>query len=127
DVSTGLSLLMTTIVFGFAAETAVIRFTWAADIAFTAEIVCPSYGVPGGEAAAVLTPAPVLTKTIAWLLPTAAAPASAMAPLARVYASLMLAGPHGADTAGTAGLPPAAAAAGVETQLVASFTVIEIG
>jgi len=42
---------MTTIVFGFAAETAVIRLTCAADIAFTAEIVCPSYGVPGGDTA----------------------------------------------------------------------------
>src|SRR5690348_3447803 len=104
DVSTGLSLLMTTIVFGFDAATALIRLTWAADIAFTAEIVCPSYGVPGGEAAVLLTPAPVLTKTSALLLPTAAAAASAMSPSARVYASRMLAGPHAAATAGTAGL-----------------------
>ena len=47
EVSTGLSLLITTIVFGFAAATALIRSTFAADIAVTAEIVWPSYGVPG--------------------------------------------------------------------------------
>src|SRR5262245_45334213 len=40
--STGLSLLITTMVFGFAAATALIRSTLAADIAVTAEIVWPS-------------------------------------------------------------------------------------
>jgi hypothetical protein len=41
EVSTGLSLLSTTMVFGFAAATALMRLTFAADIAFTAEMVWP--------------------------------------------------------------------------------------
>jgi hypothetical protein len=43
------------------------------------------------------------------------------------YARRKLAGPHGAITAGTVGLAPDDAAAGVETQFVALSTVIEIG
>src|ERR1051325_10959505 len=87
-MSTGLSLLMTTIVFGFAAATALIRFTFAADICSTAEIVWPSYGVPAGDGADEFVPLPVLTKTSALLLPAAAAAASAMSPLTREKANL---------------------------------------
>src|ERR1051326_8621870 len=92
-VSTGLSLLITTIVFGLAAATALIRFTFAADIAVTAEIVWPSYGVPAGEAAVLLVPLPVFTKTSALLLPAAAAAASAMSPFTRENAKRKHAGP----------------------------------
>ena len=65
-------MLITTIVFGFAAATALIRSTFAADMAVTAEIVWPSYGVPAGEAAVLLVPLPVFTNTSALLLPTSA-------------------------------------------------------
>src|SRR5262249_3070789 len=122
-VTNGFWLFTTTIVFGFAAATALMRFTFAGESWRPAEIVV---AVPSGFGV-VLLASLSLTKTIALLFPAAAAAASAMSPAARVYASRMLAGPHGARTAATAGLPPAAAAAGVETQLVASFTVSEMG
>ena len=77
--------------------------------------MCPSYGVPGGETALLLVPLPVLTKTIAFVLPGGRAAASAMSPAARVTASRKLAGPHGAGTACTPGFVPAFAAGGVET------------
>src|SRR5204862_7812736 len=114
---------ITTFVFGFAAATALIRLTFAGESCRTAEIVV---AVPSGFGAVPIASLS-LTNTSALLLPTAAAAASAMSPAARVYASRKLAGPHGAGTAATAGLAPAAAAGGVETQFVALSTVIETG
>ena len=73
-----------------------------------------------------VAPVPSLTNTSASFFPAAAAAASEMSPLARVYAKRKLAGTHGAGTAATAGLPPAAAAGGVERQFVALLTVIVI-
>ena len=116
-------MFITTTVFGLAAATALIRFSLAGDSSVGAEIV-----VPGSAGFGVLEVAPVpsLTNTSASFLPFAAAAASAMSPLIREYAKRKLAGTHGAGTAATAGFAPAAAAAGVETQLVALLTVIWI-
>src|SRR6185437_640420 len=75
DVSTGLAVFSTTIVFGFAAATALIRSMLACDSALTQEIVG---GLPLGFGQLDEAPTPSLTNTIALLLPAAAAAASAM-------------------------------------------------
>src|SRR5262249_38796609 len=79
-VTTGFWLLTTTIVFGFAAATAVIRLTFAGESCRTAETVD---AVPSGFGALPIASLS-LTNTIALLFPAAAAAASAMSPATRV-------------------------------------------
>src|SRR5580765_5792557 len=97
-----------------------MRLVLAGESCVGAEIV-----VPGRSGFSVLetAPTPSLTNTIASFFPIAAAAASAMSAFVRENAKRKLAGTHGAATAGTAGVVPALAAGGVDTQLVALFTV----
>src|SRR3954468_17267116 len=99
-ISTGFPVSMTTIVFGLAAETALIRFVLAADSCVGPEIVVPAMS---GFGVADVAPTPSLTNTIAAFLPAAAVAASSMSPCARVSAKRKLAGTQAAGTGATAG------------------------